>query len=130
MSEDDTFDEYDEEDRFSLSEDTIKQLRSGDIDEDWDEEDLLIVRYIDGMKMRELGDPSVQQITTLAKWYNKVMVTNELLDLVLKGDAYISFDEDDEDGDDPTFSLSYKGKKRAEHLKETLKDMEEQNGWE
>jgi hypothetical protein len=130
MSEDDTFDEYDEEDRFSLSEDTIKQLRSGDLDEDWDEEDLLIVRYIDGMKMRELGDPSVQQITTLAKWYNKVMVTNELLDLVLKGDAYISFDEDDEDVDNPTFSLSYKGKKRAEDLKETLEDMEEQNGWE
>ena len=130
MSEDDKLEDYSDEDRFTLSEETINQLRNGDIDKDLDEEDLLIIRYIDGMKMRELGDPSVKEIEALIKWYNKVMVTNELLDLVLKGDAYISFDEDDEDGDDPTFSLSYKGKKRAEHLKETLKDMEEQNGWE
>lgn len=125
LEEDD--EEWSEDDLVTLPLHTIDMLRKGEFNEEWDDETLLIARFIDGMKMREMGDASVKDITRLINWYNRVIVGNELIEMILSGDIHITFNDDDKDGIDPVFSLTLQGKEKANESKK--KDKEDINGW-
>lgn len=104
---------------YSLTIEAIKDLRNGKLEKELSEEELLIVRFIDSMEMREMGSPTTEDIDKLLKWYSMIRIGQTLVDFVLRGEAHIHFLEEDTEGEDPVFSLTPLGKSL---IKETRDD--------
>jgi len=112
----DSDDEFQEYSQVDLSSKAINALRSGTLEKELEEEELLIVRFIDSMNMREAGSPTVNEIWKLLNWHNRMKIGVDLINLILSGDVHIYFDENDVEGYNPTFSLTHKGKERKKGL--------------
>jgi len=114
----DDLDNVDESQKVQLSEKVFEDIRGGKIPEGVDEQQLLIIRYIDGMKMREWGDPTIRDINKLNYWYERVIMEVALLESILDGDMFIDFDESDTYGKDPLFTVTQQGREQEINLEE------------
>lgn len=100
--------EYDPDETYELTPEGFEALHQGQLDSLTDEQ-LIILRLVDGKEARELASPTVREITALTKWYQEVMLSTTIIGMILDGEMYVDIAEDDE----PVFSLSSKGKESA-----------------
>lgn len=103
--------EYQPDEAFALTPLGFEKLHSGDVD-DLTDEQLLILRFADGLEAREQGEATMEQIHALLSWYQEVTIGVSLVEMIITGEVYVDIAEDGE----PVFSLSSEGKLLAESI--------------
>lgn len=103
--------EYDPDETFELTAKGFKALHDGDLDH-FPDDQLLILRLIDGKEAREMEAPTVAEMDAITKWYQEVMLSISIIEMVLEGEVYVDISDDGE----PVFSISSKGLEKASLL--------------
>ena len=84
----------------------LATMSYADLSEMYDEERLLIMRWVSGIEQRELPQPGVDETVHLINWYRKLMYDYTMLRSVLQGRAHIDILEPGQ----ASFAISARGR--------------------
>lgn len=93
-----------------LTPEGFEALTSGAIWDELDPEQILILRAIQSYEARELGPAPEEHLKRILEWGEQTLQQEALLNMVLRGELYVVFKEDE---DDVAFSLTPEGAGRA-----------------
>lgn len=80
------------------------------------DEQLFVLRIVAGREARELEPLTIGEMEPFLQWFQEVMTSMALVELVLDGDVYMDMPEGE---DEPVFSISSQGLQTEEILRFT-----------
>lgn len=93
-----------------LTPEGFQALTDGSVWDELDPMQILVLRAIQSYEARELGPAPESHLKEILKWGEQTLQQEAVLNMVLRGELYVVFKEDE---DDVAFSLTPEGAGRA-----------------